>query len=271
MSAIFIIEQTFYAICRTWGGLNSSVKTVGSIRSMTTGIDSPDLNMVWAEKPLEPSDDEAIEKVVRSFQARRLPFWFWVFPSAKTAATLDILKAEGLTLASSIPCLLADLQLTPEKVAGTAVTTRRVFDKTDLGLWRDVSFAGFDFPPETRQQYEQFSGSFDLRPECPHQLFLSFYEGRPAATSILLLTDNAAGIYFVTTLAQYRKKGIGLALMQATLHQAKAAGARWATLQSSPDGLHVYERAGFKEYCRVDVYGRKAPHHKKATARLPRI
>jgi hypothetical protein len=46
--------------------------------------------------------------------------------------------------------------------------------------------------------------------------------------------------------------------MQATMRYAKMAGARYASLQSSPDGLTVYEQAGFKEYCRVDVYGRNA-------------
>jgi hypothetical protein len=36
---------------------------------------------------------------------------------------------------------------------------------------------------------------------------------------------------------------------------AKIVGARYATLQSSPDGLCAYQQAGFKEFCRVDVYG----------------
>ncbi|PKP66965.1 MAG: N-acetyltransferase, partial [Alphaproteobacteria bacterium HGW-Alphaproteobacteria-8] len=47
---------------------------------------------------------------------------------------------------------------------------------------------------------------------------------------------------------------IGLELTQATMRFAKKACARFATLQSSPDGLRVYEQAGFREHCRVDVY-----------------
>jgi len=255
MSAITVIEQTFYAICRHWGGLNASFKTAGSIRSMSSGIDSADLNMVWSEKPLEPADADALEQIKRDFQGRGLPFWFWVFPSAKTATTIDALKTAGFTFVHDTPCMLADLQSLPEQDSDASmITLRRVENKNDLELWRDVSFSGFEFPAETRRQYEHFTKSFDLHPDCPHQLLLAFANDRPVATSILFLTGKAAGIYFVTTLAEYRKKGIGLALTQATLQRAKEAGVRHATLQSSPDGLHVYEKAGFKEYCRADIF-----------------
>jgi len=58
----------------------------------------------------------------------------------------------------------------------------------------------------------------------------------------------------VTTLVEQRRRGIGLTLTEATLHFARSQGARFATLQSSPEGLHVYERAGFREFGQVDVY-----------------
>jgi len=256
MSEISIIEKTFFAICRTWGNLNASLNVCGSIWSMTSGIDSADLNMVWAEKPLAPADAVAIELIKKNFQSKGLPFWFWVFPRAQTATTLELLKTAGLSFVTSTPCMLIHTEgLTDKAPETTAVTVRRVENKKDLALWRNVSFAGFDFPPETFDQYDRFTGSFNLHPDCPHRLFLAIEDDKPVATSILFLTENAAGIYFVTTLAECRKKGIGLALTKETLRYAAEAGARRATLQSSPDGLHVYERTGFKEYCRADIYG----------------
>ena len=76
------------------------------------------------------------------------------------------------------------------------------------------------------------------------------------AASLLFLAGNAAGLYFITTLGEYRRRGIGRELVLATLEHARAAGASFASLQSSPDGLSVYEKAGLKECCRVDIYGR---------------
>jgi ribosomal protein S18 acetylase RimI-like enzyme len=122
-------------------------------------------------------------------------------------------------------------------------------------LWEEISFKGFDFSPETSQQYHRFVGTFNLNSDSPQKFFLACLDGKPVATSLLFLQENASGIYFVSTLPQLRKKGIGLALTYATMRYAKQAGALFATLQSSPDGFRIYQQAGFQEYYRADVYG----------------
>ncbi len=255
MSTISVIENTFFANARYWGGLDASLFHSHSIWSMKTGIDSADLNMAWSEKPLASEDIDPLRQIKSNYKNDGLPFWWWVFPSAKSATTIDILKDEGFSFVLSVPCMLADLKALRDGASCDAgITIRRVRDQEDLNLWKDVSFAGFDFPSETSAQYTRFVDTFNLDADSPQRFFLAYANGQPVATSLLFLTENAAGIYFVTTLAEHRKKGIGLELTQATLRTAKIAGARFATLQSSPDGLPVYERAGFKEYCRVDVY-----------------
>jgi ribosomal protein S18 acetylase RimI-like enzyme len=259
MSVINVIEDTFFANARYWGGLNASLYNSGSIWAMKTGIESADLNMVWNENPLTADDSRTIQNINNNFRQAGLPFWWWVFPRAKSPVTIDMLKSEGLSFVDNIPCMLADLSFLPDEEPGDAtINVSRVKNKKELALWKEVSFAGFDFPPRTYDQYDRFTSTFNLGPDSPQKLFLGFFNGKPVATSLLFLTDNAAGIYFVTTLAGYRKKGIGLELTRATMRYAQKACARFATLQSSPDGLHVYEQAGFKEYCRVDVYSPNA-------------
>jgi ribosomal protein S18 acetylase RimI-like enzyme len=254
MSFISIIEKTFFANCRYWGGLNSSLYNSGSIWAMKTGIESADLNMVWNEKPLTADDGRTIQDIKKHFRKAGLPFWWWVFPSAQSPATLDRLKAEDFSVVDRIPSLLADLTSIADGPQDAGLKILQIRDKEALLLWEEVSFSGFDFPPETRQQYHQFANTFNLSPDSPQKFYLACLNGRPVATSLLFLHENAGGIYFVSTRAEYRKKGIGLALTEATMRFARQAGVRYATLQSSPDGLRVYQQAGFKEYCQVDVY-----------------
>jgi hypothetical protein len=255
MIFIPIIENAFFANGRYWGNLNSSLYNSGSIWAMKTGIESADLNMVWNEKPLMPGDDKAIRDIKKYFRQAGLPFWWWVFPNSQSPATIDMLKMESFSLAESIPSMLADLALLSDEESGdAAVSIIRVRNKEELNLWEEVSFTGFDFPHETKEQYHRFVSTFNLSTDSPQKFFLACQNGMPAATSLLYLNENIGGIYFITTLAKQRKKGIGLELTRATMRYAKIAGARFATLQSSPDGLHVYQQAGFKEYCRVDVY-----------------
>ncbi len=254
MNIIESIEEIFFANGRYWGGLNSSLYNSDSIWAMNTGIQSADLNMVWNEKPLTDSNRKDIKHIKKIFQKVGLPFWWWVFPSAQSPITSELLKSEGFSFVERIPSMLTDLTVLADDPRDASLTIMQVTNREELFLWEKVSFSGFDFPSKTRQQYNQFVGTFNLLPDSPQKFFLAWWNGKPVATSLLFLHKKAAGIYFVSTLAEYRKKGIGLALTDETMRRAKHAGARFATLQSSLDGLHVYQQAGFKEYCRVDVY-----------------
>jgi GNAT superfamily N-acetyltransferase len=129
-----------------------------------------------------------------------------------------------------------------------------VKDKTELKIWEDISFTGFKMPQKERKQYNKFVESFDLSESSPQKLFLAYWLGRPVATALLFLQSNTAGIYFVTTLAANRNKGIAGSLILTSIEYAKTSGYKYCVLQSSKEGLNVYLKAGFKEYCRADVY-----------------
>lgn len=250
-----IIENTFFANYRYWGNLLSSPYNRGPIWATQTGIGSADLNAAWSEKPLTLFDKGTIKDVKKNYRQAGLPFWWWIFPSSHTKAAIEILESEGFSLVENIPSLLADLITIPDKeprVEGFSVS--RVRDHEELSVWEEVSFAGFDFRQDTKEQYHRFVSAFNLRDDARQRFFLARVNGKPAGTSLLFLNGKAAGIYFVTTLVDFRKEGIGLELTLATTRHAGVAGARYATLQSSPDGLHVYEQAGFKKYCQTAVF-----------------
>lgn len=254
MDVVSYIEDVFFANSRYWGGLNSSTYNSGSIWAMRTDIESADLNMAWNEKPLTAGDGKTIQNVKNYFGKARLPFWWWVFPGAQSSMTSDMLEAEGFSFVAGVPSLLADLTALNSGPCDARLQVAQIRSKQELSWWEEVSFTGFDFPPETRGQYHRFTGAFNLNPDSPQKFFLAFWNEKPAATSLLFLHENAAGIYFVATLAEYRRRGIGLALTLETMRFAKQAGAQFVTLQSSPDGYRVYQQAGFKEYCHVDAY-----------------
>ena len=255
MFYVRVIEDTFFAACRYWGGLQNTFDVFGPVRAMQTGIASADLNMAWSESPLTQEDAPWVRQVEKYYETASLPYWWWVFPRAKTAETIRLLKDTGHVHLLNMPCLLADLGVLP--LQEPAAIVRRVENQEDLALWQEVTFAGFDFSQGDRTSYDRFAGAFSLGPDSSQKAFLAFDGGRPVAASLLFLANQAAGLYFITTLGEYRRRGIGRELVLATMRHARAAGARYASLQSSPDGLTVYEQAGFKECCRVDIYGRK--------------
>ena len=252
------MEKLFLSNFRQWGGLNNCVLSRGPVSFISTGIASADLNMAWSEKPITKNDKEALAFVKKEFLRRNLPFWWWVFPSARSEATRELLPAEGLPLIKSLPCMLADLKQVPEKSAGVPpLGVCRVENRRDRDLWEAVSFSGFDFTPDTKQQFHRFVSAFDLGENSRYKLLLGRIGATAVATAMLFVEKSGCGIYFLTTSADNRKRGIGLAMTQAAIRAAKKYGAGFAALQSSPDGYRMYRRAGFEERCRVDVYGRQ--------------
>ena len=249
------IESTFFAAYRHWGNLFGQVYENGPTCAIQTGIATADLNAAWAQAPLTRNEKHIIGGVKRFFGNAGLPFWWWLFPSSQTSETTGLLVNEGFSRVGSIPCMLAELNAFTEKLSFPAgLQIIQVANQEEMLLWESVSFTAFDFPAETRHQYSRFVATFDLGHDTNQHFFLAFLDGKPVATSLSYFQNQYAGIYFVATLKEHRKKGIGLAITQSTMHHAKMAGSLYATLQSSRDGLSVYRQAGFKEYGRADVY-----------------
>ena len=255
MPAIPLVENTFFDNCRFWGSLLYRPYRRGDVWAMKTGIASADLNMAWSEKLLLSGDRRAIREV-RDFYARDgLPFWWWVFPGAAAPGTAALLGEEGFVPVESLPSMLADLNLRPAPEAGSAaVCVVCVENERQRQLWEEVSFAGFHFPAPARASFHRFVEALPLTQAAPQKLLLALTDSAAVATALLFQNGPAAGIYFVATLAQHRKQGIGLAITKAAMHTARQAGARWATLQSAPEGLSVYRQAGFAKCGCVEVY-----------------
>lgn len=255
MSLIQIIENNIFSIGRYWGNLNSSINGNERISSMNTGIDVADLNWTWNEKPLADNDVKIINQIKRNYKELQLPFWWWVYPCGQSKTTKEILQKEGLNYLEAIPCLAVDVSTIPLMIQKREdIEISFVQDKRELKIWEDISFVGFAMPQKTRKQYNKFVKSFDTRKSSPQKLFLAYFMGQPVATALLFFHGDAAGIYFVATLSEYRNKGIALTLIKAIMKYAKISGYKYCVLQSSKDGLNVYLQAGFKEYCRADVY-----------------
>lgn len=56
-------------------------------------------------------------------------------------------------------------------------------------------------------------------------------------------------MHYVVTLPEVRRRGIGASMTLRVLREARAMGYRVAVLTTSPDGIGIYRRIGFRAYC----------------------
>jgi GNAT superfamily N-acetyltransferase len=118
----------------------------------------------------------------------------------------------------------------------------RAATRADVPRWHEVSMGVFGLPVEPTRALAPASIADDpLQP-----VWLAEIDGELVGTAQGYVTGDAVGVFNVAVLAEHRGQGLGAALTAAVVGDGSRTGASWAYLQSSPDGLPVYERLGFR-------------------------
>ncbi len=221
---------------------------------LLTGILHPFLNGVLRTQ-LGPDDvGESIEATLAHFQSRGMTkLSWWTEPGTQPADLGEHLLAHGLTYTDGGPGMAVDLLALNEDVtAPSDLAIRRVGDIKTLKRWVHASATGFGLPDTSEGPcVDLFAG---LGFELPLRNYVGLLKGEPVAAAQLFLGAGVAGIYWVSTVPEARRQGIGTALTLAPLREARAMGYRIGILHSGPLGLGVYSRLGFQEYCRMSHY-----------------
>src|SRR5439155_24576429 len=88
----------------------------------------------------------------------------------------------------------------------------------------------------------------------PWVRFVGFLDGRPVASSGMFAGGGVVGIYNVATLRSMRRRGIGTAMTLAAMRHGRSLGYHVAVLGASDLGRGIYERLGFRDVCRTEIY-----------------
>jgi GNAT superfamily N-acetyltransferase len=163
----------------------------------------------------------------------------------------DRLVAAGFSDGGSEPGMalrLADLR--EAEVAGLRV--ERVVDVDGLGVWASTLGQGFG---EGVKEAEWVASVYrELGFADPWRHYLGYVDDEPVATVTVFLAAGVAGVYFVMTVPEARRRGIGAAITAAVLREARDSGCEYAVLGSSAAGRSVYAGLGFRELCAIDLY-----------------
>lgn len=219
----------------------------------STVLPTPLYNGVLRTQFASESLEDSIENTLHHFAQKQLPLVWWATPTSQPATLEAALEARGLTRIMELPGMAIDLHTLSEVPVPEHLEIVNVHDEASLKQWVEVAMIGFETPTELFAPL--FAVESELTPETiPYHRYLALWQGQPAGISALYLNAGVAGIYFVATVPEARRQGIGLAVTQAALQAARSAGYRLAILQASPMGAPVYARLGFQEYCKLGLF-----------------
>jgi GNAT superfamily N-acetyltransferase len=195
----------------------------------------------------------AISRVLTHFQERSLPFHWRPGPSSQPANFGDLLEAHGIGYDEEEPGMAVDLLSINEDLPPVpSLQIEEALSASGIRQWSETTFVGA--PPETIECVFTVHSHLPLGPQNSIRLYLGTLAGKPVATVKLFFAAGVAYIGRVVTIPEFRRRGIGAAMTLHALQAARIAGYRIAVLTSSPMGIAIYRRLGFKEFCMVTSY-----------------
>ncbi len=204
----------------------------------------------------EPAEaDGKIERIKSMASARGVPMAWWMGPSASPEDLSERLIARGFTVAPGPAGMAMDLCLIEERGAPPpGVLIREVESPSDLRTWCDIMLPVFAFPSPTWRAWRELMAAQGHGPGSRVRHYLAELNGRPAATSSVILSGELAMLANVATLPKARKRGIAGAMTAKALHDARREGSRVGALFATNAGYPLYSRMGFEEFFKVRIH-----------------
>jgi ribosomal protein S18 acetylase RimI-like enzyme len=196
--------------------------------------------------------DAVIAESAELMKAHGVPGTWHVGPSMRPGDLGERLLAAGFTDEGREPAMAVEIQaFTSDELGPADLEISRVHTEQDLAVWVDTLGRGFG---EGVVEAEWVGGVYRQEGfDDPWRHYLARLDGEPVGTATVFLTPGVAGIYFVMTVPEARRQGIGAAITQYAV-RAAADAAQYAVLESSAAGQSVYQRLGFREVGEIALY-----------------
>ncbi len=195
-------------------------------------------NVAFVQRPLK-KPEESIERVLAHFSSRSLPAMI-CFPPGVDEISEVLVSGRGYQRANPHPGMtLYPIPEPPGDPINLEIKTVR--SDQELAQFQSTAEAAFGMP----LSLPQYLLSPRFRDHPGVHMFLGYVGNLPACTACLVTSNPIAGIYWVSTLPNFRHRGFGTAISWHAVNTGKKLGCEIATLQASALGRPVYEKMGF--------------------------
>ena len=247
------LRESFRVIAASRAG--GEVLELQGVSIASAGVTFQMFNAAFLSGPVanETELKQRVRLPVAHFDQRGREWAYWVCedwieqPARKRSRRW--LEHYGLRLSTELPGMIADEILPPARPVAQ-LEVRRVGDTATWNAFCEIGSVCFHVPITWFREVFNDAGVWDR-----FMSYVAYVDGEPVATTSIVSGAGVIGVYNVATLPGFRRRGFGEAVMRQALAEVrKERGMERVILQSTPDGLGLYARMGFRTVARVAVY-----------------
>jgi GNAT superfamily N-acetyltransferase len=189
-----------------------------------------------------------VREVVGWFAEREHPFSWWHGPLDRPANLVDHLTRAGLEPAESELAMAVRLEDVPAPASPTPWTIVRADTPARIRDFARINAANWNPPDQAVVDFYTAAAPLLVGQESPILLFVAYWDDEPVGSVEVTRTPGVLGVYNVSTVERYRRRGIASDVIRFALRAAAQADSAFAILQAAPGAVSVYERLGFSRY-----------------------
>ena len=210
-------------------------------------------NYILSARFSETNIQNRVVETLKPFREKSWPYSWWISPSDTPMTLSDVLLAEGLQFKEENIGMYLQLSDCLPSQLKTILNFQKVRSLEHLKEFSQVILNIGGNPEAFDKIYSQLTPILSQN-RSDFEMHVAYLDHIPIVTGILVLHANVAGIYYVATVPDQRKKGYGTAMMKYLIERAKDQGYDMITLQASKEGKALYQRLGFEEVCVFKEY-----------------
>lgn len=187
----------------------------------------------------------SIETIIKGIEEGIIPEWWVINPESTPDNLKETLLTKGFVcLGDDEPGMALCLDDTPKfPECPQYIKVSRVQSSEEFKDWvHTVNKALHGWELLSTEKYYSWLDADNI------VFYLAYFEGKPVATSATIQNGNKGSIEFVSTLSEYRKRGIGTAVSVTALCGLRDKGVGLVTLRSCNEAISMYEKLGFQTY-----------------------
>ena len=227
------------------------------VTACSSGLAAPLRNVALGCNYPPGTSDKVIDReiaTVRAFFAQRAAPWlWWVGPQPHPRNMSKRLERCGIVHHAPLPVMVAPLPVELPPIH-SGIQVWPATNRGDLEAASAIQQIAFEFPAGVGLNYFEAMAE-DWLARNPARLYLARRDDGPtAAIGALIVGADAPGVYIMATLPEWRRCGLGRAVLGRILLDALAEGYQLITLTASPFGYPLYRQFGFEHVFNYTIY-----------------